>query len=443
MKKTLIAALALTAYINATAQETNAQPTYRRSSLYTIMIPSTKLTGDAKEIVTQTFDTLAIPDKYNDHNLEIRTLDLNAINVTQEEIDAVAKAGNANKSGFGKFMRAAKNVAAGKTNSTDDERVAKILKFFKDNHIANKLIGKWYNEKTSPNADGTFFDYSLIADRGLQSASEEEKNMAKLTVTGNSAIMDAAADELIPNTFVMVTYYGYLSADEIIDYISAAAGGVGGGYAAIGTQALKAVLKGYFVTTWSYLFQLEWDEAARKDFESKYYSAKDTKEFDESDAYKLKYIGKTMDYAPATMQFTTKDDASTRLISRATVRATDGSIAKLQKKYDVFKTLSAVHVNGDEIYAYIGKKEGLKKGDKFDVLELSIDQKTGKTIYNKVASIKVAKGKIWDNRAGAGEKIEGAAESKEDGDIDQAAKYTVFDGNAGKIMEGMFIRQTK
>lgn len=443
MKKLLTIAVALTTCIVAVAQETNIQPKYRRSSLYTIMVPSTKLTGDAKDIVTQTFDTLAIPDKYNDHNLAIRSLNLDTIKVTQEEIDAVAKAGNTKKGGFGKLLKTAKTAVTGKANSVDDERVAKIQKFFKDNHIANKLIGKWYNEKTTPNADGTFFDYTLIADRGLQSASEEEKSMAKLTTVGNSTIMDAAADELIPNTFVMVTYYGYLSADEIIDYITAAAGAVGGGYLAVGTQALKSVLKGYFVTTWSYLFQLEWDQTTRENFENKYYLAKDTKEFDASDAYTLKYVGKTMDYAPATMQITTKDDATVKLISRATVRATDGSIAKLQKQYDVFKTLSAVHVNGDEIYSYIGKKEGLENGDKFEVLELSIDPKTGKTVYDKVTNVKVAKGKIWDNRVGAGEKIEDAAEGKEDKDTDPTAKYTVFEGDAKKIMEGMFIRQTK
>lgn len=444
MKKTaLLLILAGMLAGGASAQETVKK--YRRSSLYTIMIPSTKLEGDAKKIVTNTFDTLAIPDKYNDINLKPRELDLSDITVTQAEIDAASNAGAKKKSGFGKFMKgmaAAATGSAGTGGKGDDAtNIAKLLKYFKEKKVANQLIGKWYNESATPGANGYCFNYDRIGQLGILSASEEEKAMAELDKLGKNKIMDAAADELIPNTFIMVTYYGFLSSDEIIDMILAdKAGGVGG--ADLLAQTLKAVIKGYFVKTTSYLFQLEWNKDIRVNFENKYYATKDTKAFDASDEYTIKYVGKTWDFAPATMQLTTKSDASAKLISRATVRATDGSIAKLQKKYDVFKTLSTVHVDGDKIYAYIGKKEGLDNGDKFEVLEQVINE-DGTTTYNKVTTIKVAKDKVWDNRAGAGEKLEGEASTKEDKGIDPNAKYTEFDGSAKKIMDGMFIKQTK
>ena len=38
------------------------------------------------------------------------------------------------------------------------------------------------------------------------------------------------------------------------------------------------------------------------------------------------------------MKLSTKSDADTKLIARATVRATDAAIADLQKKYEEFKT---------------------------------------------------------------------------------------------------------
>lgn len=79
-------------------------------------------------------------------------------------------------------------------------------------------------------------------------------------------------------------------------------------------------------------------------------------------------------FAPATLQLTVKGDAAERRIKRATVRATDGSIAKLQRKHDEFKTLATLHIDGDRLYAYIGKKEGVKSGDKYEVLEQTMDE---------------------------------------------------------------------
>ena len=85
---TMLVALTCAATTITFAQKNPKEMKYRRSSLYTIMVPSDKLTGDAKEVVTATFDTLAIPDKYNDHNLKVRHIDLTKIEVTPEEVKA-------------------------------------------------------------------------------------------------------------------------------------------------------------------------------------------------------------------------------------------------------------------------------------------------------------------------------------------------------------------
>lgn len=49
----------------AQTSSTKQETTYRRSSLYTIMLPDDKLEGDQKTIVTETFLKKAFPDKYN------------------------------------------------------------------------------------------------------------------------------------------------------------------------------------------------------------------------------------------------------------------------------------------------------------------------------------------------------------------------------------------
>ncbi len=455
---TMLVALTCAATTITFAQKNPKEMKYRRSSLYTIMVPSDKLTGDAKEVVTATFDTLAIPDKYNDHNLKVRHIDLTKIEVTPEEVKAAEEVRGGHKKGIAGLAKkglsfAKKTVSKSETGGMGgDEKVAKIMKFFKENHVANKIIAKWYNEsKTMKN--GSHFNTLLIESRGEFGASQEEINMSKTKIGGMDKIRTAAQLDLVPRTFVMVTSYAYQSSEEVAAMVaagSAVAGGTIGAITQLSASAAAAVLKGYFITTTSYLFQLDWNEEIMNDFYDKYWDAKDTKAFHNDTTYQLKYVGKTSNFAPATLKFTVKgDEMGLKLISRATARATDASIAKLQKKYEVFKTLSVLNVSddGSTMYAYIGKKEGVKKGDKFEVLEQIADE-DGNITYKKIGTVKVAKGMIWDNRAGAGEKLEGEAEAKEDDDDDDInydKPYTTFEGKPGKGMEmgGLWLRQLK
>ena len=75
----------------ASAQDNAQETAYRRSSLYTMMMPDPALAGEAKAIVEGTFDTIPIPDKYNDHNLDVRTVDISGITVTEADIAAAVE----------------------------------------------------------------------------------------------------------------------------------------------------------------------------------------------------------------------------------------------------------------------------------------------------------------------------------------------------------------
>ncbi len=100
----------------------------------------------------------------------------------------------------------------------------------------------------------------------------------------------------------------------------------------------------------------------------------------------------------------------------------------------MFKTKTPIY-SVDPIVAKIGLKEALEPGDKFDVLEQVYDKKTGLTKYDVVATIKVDKKNIWDNRYNM-ESVEKIAEN---------AKLvgTEFKGGGKKIMPGMLLRQVK
>lgn len=462
MIRQLLFAAALLIGSTAVAEKKVDSIKYRRSSLYTIMMPDLRLNDTLLEAVQEVYKGALLPDKYNAHNLPLRFIDASTIEVTAEEIAAakglLPKEGAAKKAlGFAKgliggVVKDVSNTMQGvegseeeKTKLTDEEAVAKILKFFDENRVPHKLVSNWYlGDK------GSVHNYELIKERGLYNASAQELEIASKSQLGKNKIMDAAALELIPNTYVLVSMYSYLSAEELTKDIAAVAavgaGLLGGGdaaqLAALGTSLLGSAFKGYFVKTTSYLFQLEWDKAIQADFEEKYFG-KTQQEFlrtAPSDAFRLKLVGKTTDQAPATLKLSLSGKDDQALVERATVRATDGAIAKLSQKYVAFRPKVAVQVEGDEITAKIGKKEGLKGGEEFAVYE-QVMQEDGSLKYDKVTTIKVLKGKVWDNRYAAGKQLEGG--DKEDATEEINLGKTYFKGNAKKIMSGMIIQQVK
>ena len=77
-------------------------------------------------------------------------------------------------------------------------------------------------------------------------------------------------------------------------------------------------------------------------------------------------------------------------------------------------------------------KEGLEGGESFEVLEEIADPETYEMIgYKKIATIKVDKKQIWDNRFGAGE------------ENPQDINKTLFKGKVKKLSSGMLIMQKK
>ena len=459
MKKTALMVMLACVVTAASAQKKENDFKYRRSSLYTIMVPSDKLTGDAEQIVTATFDTMPIPNKYYKYDLlkNYRHMDLTKIEVTKEEIDAVKENSGNQKKGLGGLVKKGANFVKKQASSSetgkmnDDEKIAKMMKFFKDNHVANQIVARWFNKTDQPGKDGKYFNLDRVNNLGLFGANVEDiKKASALARSGEIEVMDAATVELVSRTFIMVTSYSYLSYDELAADIQAGAevaGAIGfkgiGALANLGASAFGGITDGYFITAESYLFQLDWNKEVIQQFLKYFNNEVDIKDFDTNPNFTLMYVGKTKGMVHAGKVFAKNSDENAKKhISIATERATDKSIAKLQREYDIFKTLSVLNVKDDgTMYAYIGKKEGVKEGDKFKVIE--IDDNDGSE--TNVGTITVAKGKVWDNRSGIGALGDDVDVDKEDADIDINATYTTFDGKAKEAWKigGMCIRQAK
>ncbi len=386
MKKAIILPLFVLIGLQAFAQAPEGQMNvkYRRSSLYTLMVDSPGL--PYAEEIKKNFSNSPIPDKFNDHNLDGRVLNPGDINL------------EANTAGTQPV-----NV------SIDDPRL---------NDIAKQLVSKWFNRSAKGG-----FNMELIKQRGSYDASAMDVATAKASKRGLDMLADAG-EELIGKTFVLINEFKYVSKEEVakkasgwLSVAGALGDAVGVSNASTYTTALSAGAtvagKGYVVKTTAHLYQLVWDEATANAFYNEYWADDKTitpakkKAFDDANIFKLKYIGSDNSWADVQSSvFTSKSEE--QLVERATVKAVDAVIVKLQKNHDEFKTKTPLY-SGEPICAKIGMKEGVSEKSKFDVLEQQMDPETGKTSYVVVGQVKVdTKYPIWDNRYGAEEENPGS-----------------------------------
>lgn len=425
---------------------------YRRSSLHTILIELPNI--PFKDVVVDAYNNAPFPEKYNNHLLEEKSFDPKKYTLTNEERDA---AGLKSRKAEGK----ADTLAQRKK-----EMPLKIKKYFKDKKIANQIVAKWFNRQP----DGSF-DMELVAERGFYNATEMEEAIAQGSVRGMASIADAG-EELIKNTFVIVSTSAFLDNEVTASAIRATAytaaeilGGYGSSLAKIAADVVyKATKDGYSVWTSAHLYQLKWNDSISNIFYNELWMDKSNVDsikkiaFDESNIFELEHVGSEKANTLVTMWNKNKGNSKKKKSNKKKksrkerkTDTTDGIIntdeeyiakatstnlrrvfIKLQKEYDVFKTKTPL-LTGYPITARIGKKEGLKGGEKFEVFERIIDRKTGLTKYEKRGDIKVDKKLIWDNRT----ITEITSENSE-----PTVTFTTFKGKKN-FKSGMLIRQKK
>lgn len=370
---------------------------FKRSSLLILMVE----TPEKEKLATikETFEQIPIPKKFNDHSLDI------APTIPLEK--------------------------DGKDQS------ALITQSLEEGQVAKKLVAKWFNR----NEKGAF-DLKMIKQRGLYNASAFDVQIAQQTLRGN-AMLEDAGEQLLSNTFVIVNDYKYTNKEEVMSKGKNLLTGVGTILGSRKAMALQnsatanvagVLAKGYVIKTTSYLYRLVWDEEASAKFfgalwvTEEYLDSSRVEAFDASEGFKLKYIGRQDAWSNVqSTKYTQKTEAE--LIERATIKATNAAIARLERKFEAFRTKTPL-ISIDPIAAKIGTKEGLKKGDKFEVLEQLLAE-DGTTSYKKVTEITVDAKQIWDNSY--------LPEEVPDSDLE----HTVFKGSSKKLYPGMLIRFKK
>ena len=432
MKQTIITLFCACAVIAAQAQN-NME--YRRNALSTLLVYHPEDEFGAE--IYKAFDSLPIPDKYDDHNMETRIIDNSQIWGVQRRDSGYYKAT------YGHQLTPSEL----KANALFTERL------LNDAEAAKGMVAKWFGFDGNTVEDATF-NTSLIQERGQYNASDIDVAVALQTTRGLAALSDAG-EELLSQTFVLVNDITYVTAEQEAAAAKVAMGVIGGIFDAFsggntGKQMADAAgaiadsFTGFKVKTHSYLYQLVWNDSVAAIFYQNHYTDKpDPKKIqafmDDKTTYKLKYVAHEYEFDKKSVlkgKYT-----RTELVRTICARSMDKNIVALGKQYEDFKVKTPVYqvltdkrgrVEG--YAAKIGMKEGIIDGSKFQVVERTIDPKTNKTAYKYVATVKASKGKIWDNRYNA---------VLEQGD-GSTLPYTTFTKvSGGEILPGMLLIEGK
>lgn len=419
MKHSLLLITAIFCSITSLAQDDDFK--YRRSSLHTMMVSNPQIVVadnfslPIEEITRKSFTDSPFPTKYDDHDISTDQISFKFLTLSGQEEEEGDQEETLDKviGPNGKEL-----------SKKDSDNVNQIQDYLKKNKIANKMVGKWFNQT----AEGAMDD-NLIRERGWNNASEADLEDAKALSKSTNTLIINAGYELIGNTFLVVNQYKFVDNEFVAKPVYLGCLEVAKEIKEEMPRKLAEKLcekayqkmQGYTIRTKAYLFQLAWNDSISGIFYDNLYPAWDAsaedllktkKAFDNSELFHFEFVGVEKSMNTITSKLNPeKAQSDEQKIQTATARAVDRTYFKLQKNYDVFKPLSAL-VLGDkpkDCSAKIGMKEGLEGGEKFDVLKPSFNRKTGASEFKKIATITVDKKNVWDNQyiAGQGPSMEG------------------------------------
>ena len=90
-------------------------------------------------------------------------------------------------------------------SAKDSDNINQIQDYLKKNKIANKMIGKWFNQTPEGN-----MDQNLIIERGWNNATDEDLEDSKALSKSANTLITNAGYELIGNTFLVVNQYKFV-----------------------------------------------------------------------------------------------------------------------------------------------------------------------------------------------------------------------------------------
>lgn len=444
MKKFFLVVIAAFAFAYTIKAQEAEMPKYQRSSLHMVLLttdePALEGTKDFTKMLDQSWQNYPFPDKYNEHAISFTQAYGGQPKTGMRAIMAQYRNGF---NGLG--LADAKSLLEGMKSSSayEQELVQTIESINEKEKIGNQLIKKWFNIKE----DGSW-DSDLIKERAAYNANQAAIAEANAKARGIQAIMDEGED-LISNTFVTYSKLSFYENEPVAAFtrdLALVVASMTPGLAcnvltAAAEAAYAATCKGYSAKTTTALYQLQWNDEVKATF-YEMFTADNKIDMEKFNAYTfpMTLVGIQTGSSTTTdalgglgaMVGVEAGKSDELLIEETIIRNIDKLFAKMQKIYDVFAPVAQI-VSVNPLKADMGMKEGLEGGEKFDLLEPVLNEKTNKVEWKSVGVVKVDKKGIWDNRYSL---TDGAkTETEEDG-----VQGTVLSANK-KAALGMVVKQ--
>lgn len=381
--------------------------------------------------------------------------------------------------------------------TTEDEynknttlKAAKMLKWLKNNNVANKLIASWFGGE-----NGNAYNVELIKARGHYNASELDKLEALDTKRG-LAIVEDAGEELISHTFITFTDFEIIDGrryEERSKQLLANSYGTSSKFGKMLQESSDRSANetaGFYITSTTYLFKLNWNGETANRFYSEYWE-QPVSTLLNSDLCSIEYVGFERNTTKTTQNIKGKGlfnqlknhmkrefssgriferafaknenekkaiearqdreryaeneeirmDMTTAMTKQSLIRSIDQTFADLMKNHDEFRVKASIlEVEDGYISAFIGLKEGLKDNSEFEILEPRINDKTNKIEYHKVGKAKVDKKRLWDNRYTI---IDDEVNIRGERDNAYELDRTYLKCSSGNVAPGMLLYQIK
>lgn len=462
MIKKLALILGITLWSLQAISQTKLDDLYIRSSLQTILIESESF--PQKDAVIKSWNGYPFPDKYDKHGIDYPTINLSKFDLSdidlkergylKDTLSGFALVKAQIKSKKLRYLAADSSVAF-ELPGEREEVDMRIKKALKTDFFPNLLLQRWFDF----DANSKTMSFNIFKKRGNYNATNSDYAKAKDAVDETRFIY-SIIDQLISNTFITFTKLNFIENEPMAKLVRDAA------ILAINSSDQQEMVKdlgrkaaeklyqktkdGYTLTSKTWLYKMAWNDSIKAYFFAKLWtnaSSSLRQSFLEGNkvvltpsqisfmsgdpVFKMEFVN---DQVNSSIFLFAEGKTLEQIIDKVLVRNIDNAFAKLQKENDVFKPLVKI-LTKEPLTAEIGMKEGLEGGENFEVLELQEEAGTGKILFKRVSTVKVAKGKVWDNRYNAGEKPK-----NEDGTDLVQNEFTEF---KGKAKNGTFLRLIK
>jgi len=321
-------------------------------------------------------------------------------------------------------------VRLGEKSDISDRDMRSIIdSYINRNKIANKLVMRWfnYNANGRPNFDidnpenpRAAINMQTIFDRGYYTVNAGDENVSMTSLKRDRDVqIKELSMKLLPFTFMTFTKLEFYENEPVARGVRDAAVLVAEAaysqalkdgkdpkmskfwydMAVVAANAVYAATKdGYTLRSRTWLYKLVWDEETENFFNREV--LENPRLLETSDKFKLEYVDCQSNTSTVIVSVTRSFE---EIISLTMVRNLNKVFLELQERNDVFKVWTPIldfyslvsprleamiTVDGKNITAKIGTKEGLRGGEQFSVYD-----DDGNFYGYAIAQ----KGKIWDN----------------------------------------------